>query len=126
MIAGGAVQPEADLAGQVQPDGDLLFLAGAGKGLGQPLEDLAAQQLAEQVGLERLGDRLQVVYLAAAQGLDDEVPVLFEDDQVHARLRFLLAGPGGGSRRAFSSRSTAARICRWSWTRRARVCRNWR
>lgn len=38
MIAGGAVQIETDLAGHMEPDGNLLFLAGCGAGPGQAID----------------------------------------------------------------------------------------
>ena len=50
MVAGGAVQLQADLAGQVEPNRDLFFGTGCGVGFGQTLQNLPADQMTEQVG----------------------------------------------------------------------------
>jgi len=124
VIALGAVELEAELTGDVQPDRHFLFPPRRGIASGQPPQDLPLDQLAEEVGLDGFGDRLQIIDLAPAEGLHDETTIVFEGQQVHYRFRLFETGRGGGSRRAFSSRSMVISVWRWSLTSAARLWRN--
>ena len=66
--------------------------------------------MAEEVGLDGFGDRFQVIYLAPAKILQHKPAILFESQQLHYRFRLFETGRGGGSRRAFSSRSMVVRV----------------
>ncbi len=48
VVTGNAMKPQADLAGQVEPDGNLLLLPRTGVALGQALQHLAVDQMVEQ------------------------------------------------------------------------------
>ena len=123
VVALGAVQLEAEFAGQVEPDGDFLLFPRGGVVLGQTVQHIAANEVAEEVGFGRLGDVLQVIDLAARQGVQHKGAVVLEGDQVHQGLRLRAAGLGGGSRSVFSNRSMVASMRRWSLTRAARAWR---
>src|SRR5512140_2109560 len=50
VIALGAVELEAEFAGQINPDRHFLLFAWRGIGISQALDDLPADEVAEQVG----------------------------------------------------------------------------
>lgn len=83
MVALGAVQLEAELTGQVQPDGDFFFFPRRGVALGQAVQHIAPDEVAEEVGLGCLRDVFQVVDLPAVQGVQHEGAVVVEGNQVH-------------------------------------------
>jgi 8-oxo-dGTP pyrophosphatase MutT (NUDIX family) len=64
-IALGAVQLKGEFAGQVKPDGDFLFFPRGGVVFGQTVQYIAANEVAEEVGLGGLGDVFQEIDLAA-------------------------------------------------------------
>ncbi len=113
VIAFGAVQLEAEFAGQVEPDGDfLLSLAAWGSAPGQAVQYIAADEVAEEVRFGRLRNVLQIIDLAAAQSVQHEGTVVLEGDQVHYGLGLRAAGLGGGRRSVFSKRSMVASMRR--------------
>ena len=69
VIALRAVELEAEFTGEIQPHWHFLLFARPGVTRGQPLQHLPVDQLAEEVGLDGFGDRLEVIDLAPAEGL---------------------------------------------------------
>ena len=59
------MQLKGEFAGQVEPDGDFLLLPRGGVMLGQTVQHIAANEVAEEVGLGGLGDVFQEIDLAA-------------------------------------------------------------
>ena len=107
--SGGTMKPKADLAGQIEPDGNLLLLSRTGVALGQALQHPAVDEMAEQVRFGGLRNVLQVIEFTPAQGIDHKLAILLEERQIHNLLLWLrLFFFGDGRSRAFSSRSTAS------------------
>jgi hypothetical protein len=103
------MKPKAELAGQIEPDGNLLLLPRTGVALGQALQHPAVDQMAEQVRFSGLRNVLQVIELTPAQGIDHKLAIVLEERQIHNLLLLLLLFFfGDGRSRAFSSRSTAS------------------
>src|SRR5450759_5336613 len=86
-VIAGVVQFEADLAGDIEPDGNFFLLARGWIVPGQTLQNIAAQEVAEQIGLGSFRNVLQIVDLAAAQSFDHELTVVFEGSKVHSIFR---------------------------------------
>src|SRR5579859_110698 len=93
VIALGAVQLEAQLAREVNPDRHLLFFPRRGIGFSQALDDLAPDEVTEQVRFGGFRDVLQVIDVTVAQGVQYEGSIVLKRDQIHlfplpARGRF--------------------------------------
>src|SRR3989442_8622132 len=88
----------------------------------QPRENIAGDQVAEQIRFSSFRDVLHVIDFAAAQGFDHERAVVFEGDEVHPYFLFL-TGTGGGRSKACVNRSMAPSTCRWIWIKAARAWR---
>ena len=65
VLAFGAMQLEGEFAGQVKPHRDFLLFPRGGVVLGQTVPHIAANEVAEEVGLGGLRDMLQIIDLAA-------------------------------------------------------------
>ena len=103
------MKPKADLASQIEPDRNLLFLPRTGVARGQALQHPAIEEMSEQTRFGGLRDVLQVIELTPAQGIDQKLAIVLEERQIHNFLiLFLLLFFGDGRSRAFSSRSTAS------------------
>ena len=81
--AHGAVEPQRQLARQVEPERDFLLLARRGVRRRQPPEDPVAEEPAEEVRLAHLPHHLDVIELPAAERLHDERLVLLEGFPTH-------------------------------------------
>ena len=107
------VEAQREVAGQVDPEGDLRFLAGGGIGGGELPQELLRPEVAEELRLHRLARGLEVVELALPAAGQDKALVVLVADEVHY----------GASRRPASRASMRVSISAWSLTRRARARR---
>src|ERR1700687_1042981 len=96
VIALGAVQLEAELAREVDPDRRLLFFPRRRIGFGQALDDLAPDEVTEQVRFGGFRDVLQVIDVTVEQSVQYERSIVLERDQIHSFISSAGARPVGG------------------------------
>ena len=88
-VIGGIVEFEADLAAEIEPDGHFFFFPWSRIGFRQTGQNVAGDQMAEQVRFGGFRNVLHVIDFAAAQSFEHELAVVFEGDKIHRLSSFL-------------------------------------
>ena len=96
----GVVEFEANLAGQIEPDGHFFFFPGSGIFFRQACQNtarafrIAADQMTKQVRFGGFRNLLHVIDFAVAQSFEHELAVVFEGHEIHRLSSSLTVLPG--------------------------------
>ena len=78
------VEAQGEIAGQVEPEGDLRLLAGGGVGRGEVPQELLRAEGAEELGLHDFAGSIDVVELPFPEAGQDKALVALVAHEVHA------------------------------------------